>query len=638
MANYTTLVRSICESFSDDRSLTPTQYIMNAAPKIFEDYPIFDEAYRAELNKKILRHYYFREIGLETYGLWKEFLNRRMEEIMPYYNQLYASEAVKYNPLWDTDYTTTHNLKNDVARAMQRKENTSKTDIGNEDTTFNESSTENQKMVADEEYSGKEDKTWTERGTDSGNETGEENGTYSETTSGTTSGKTDSTTGVTTSGTSVEDTKSDKNTSGKADTTTAGKSDTTTSGKSDTTTSGKSDTESETGKTTSSTGKDTVKGGDTKSAEFSENGTDSSTASGTVDTTVEGESSSESSGTNTDKETQTNDLTTVTGFQGHIGETTGVNTSSDETTTSNSDRTNRYSDTPQGGLEGIESNEYLTNATLEGINAGGTTNTTGTSSTTHEADTDNQTTEKKTGTLTIDKSGSTSGKESGTTSTTTDTDTSETKSGKYNKSGSSSEEGSHNETTDKTLSGTESGTGEEHQTSSGEEHGTTSGEEHQTSSGEEHGTTSGEEHATGKTTGETSGKSDTVFGETTSGSSSGKKDGTTKTTSEKNTSSEYEKSGDEGITNSHTVDNHQTTDIINSRGNVGNRKNQYTSDFGLQGTEDNQRSENEDYWQTVVGKMGTTPYPDMIMKWRESFLNIDMMIINDLSDLFMLIW
>lgn len=62
------------------------------------DYPIFDEQYRELLNAKIVDHYRFREIGLETRPMFKFMLNRRMREIMPYYNQLYLSEKMKFDP------------------------------------------------------------------------------------------------------------------------------------------------------------------------------------------------------------------------------------------------------------------------------------------------------------------------------------------------------------------------------------------------------------------------------------------------------------------------------------------------------------------------------------------------------------
>lgn len=46
----------------------------------------------------------------------------------------------------------------------------------------------------------------------------------------------------------------------------------------------------------------------------------------------------------------------------------------------------------------------------------------------------------------------------------------------------------------------------------------------------------------------------------------------------------------------------------------------------------------EDYLESVKGKQGTQSYASMILEFRETFLNIDMMVINDLSDLFMNIW
>ena len=79
--------------------------------KIFDfSFPIFDENYRKPLCIKILKHYYTREIGEETVGLWKLRLNSRMNEIMPYYNKLYEAWAKEFNPLFDTELTREHKL------------------------------------------------------------------------------------------------------------------------------------------------------------------------------------------------------------------------------------------------------------------------------------------------------------------------------------------------------------------------------------------------------------------------------------------------------------------------------------------------------------------------------------------------
>lgn len=113
MSKYTTEVRFICESLTGHDDSTGyddiDSIIQDAIPLIFSfDFPIFDEEYRNVLCTKILRHYYTREIGLETYGLWKLKLQTKLNEIMPYYNKLYKSELYKYNPLHDVDMTTTN--------------------------------------------------------------------------------------------------------------------------------------------------------------------------------------------------------------------------------------------------------------------------------------------------------------------------------------------------------------------------------------------------------------------------------------------------------------------------------------------------------------------------------------------------
>lgn len=70
------------------------------------EYPIFDESYRVKLNKKITDHYYNREIGQETLDMFIFALKRRMNEIMPLYNQLYLSERLVIDPLRTMDIHT----------------------------------------------------------------------------------------------------------------------------------------------------------------------------------------------------------------------------------------------------------------------------------------------------------------------------------------------------------------------------------------------------------------------------------------------------------------------------------------------------------------------------------------------------
>lgn len=114
MSKYTTQVRFICETYAE---LTESvgysdidSVIEKSRDKVFDfDFPIYDESYRSVLETKILKRYYTREIGLETVALWKHFLCTRLNEIMPYYNQLYESATLEFNPFYDVDLTTDSN-------------------------------------------------------------------------------------------------------------------------------------------------------------------------------------------------------------------------------------------------------------------------------------------------------------------------------------------------------------------------------------------------------------------------------------------------------------------------------------------------------------------------------------------------
>lgn len=128
-----------------------------------KDYPIFDETYRATLNKKIIDHYYTREIGAETPALFKLWLNRKMNEIMPYYNKVYQTELIEFDPLitnkvitkhlkdnqdsHNTDNTADHNKNNTSAyttdsNGTYNRNRTNDLD-SKEDMTANEQYTEN---------------------------------------------------------------------------------------------------------------------------------------------------------------------------------------------------------------------------------------------------------------------------------------------------------------------------------------------------------------------------------------------------------------------------------------------------------------------------------------------------------------
>lgn len=156
MSKYTTEVRFICETsagLDESKGFNSIDTILtNCRANVFDfDYPIFDETYRPVLEKKILKHYYTREICAETVGLWKHFLSMRMNEIMPYYNKLYESELLQFNPLRDVDITKDHsgsankdsetNRSDSETNSKTRTDNLTRTDDFTRTDNLNETTT-----------------------------------------------------------------------------------------------------------------------------------------------------------------------------------------------------------------------------------------------------------------------------------------------------------------------------------------------------------------------------------------------------------------------------------------------------------------------------------------------------------------
>lgn len=149
MSKYTTQVRFICETaagLNESEGQTSIKHIIAAAiPSVFDfDFPIFDESYRNVLETKILKHYYTREIGLETVGLWKLKLDTKLNEIMPFYNQLYKSELLEFNPFYDVDLTRNHNLKKEETTKQDATEKGTTEKTGNIDDNTHTETNDNQ--------------------------------------------------------------------------------------------------------------------------------------------------------------------------------------------------------------------------------------------------------------------------------------------------------------------------------------------------------------------------------------------------------------------------------------------------------------------------------------------------------------
>lgn len=160
MSNFTTQVRYLCESFGGTaRGVREIDKQIHQANKtIFDfDYPIFNETYRTVLQDKIIRHYYMREIGCETFGLWQLMLCDKLNEIMPYYNQLYNSQLLEIEPLINNMSTSSTSETNTADHTF----------IGNNKLTSNGTDTTNvsESHNSHEEDTGNSQSTQTNTGT-----------------------------------------------------------------------------------------------------------------------------------------------------------------------------------------------------------------------------------------------------------------------------------------------------------------------------------------------------------------------------------------------------------------------------------------------------------------------------------------
>lgn len=110
MSKYTTTFRSLI-----DGGFVTREEIEN----IFKSYNMSDYLTQDEIDvintrgtwtpqklaKKIVDHYYLKDLGFETYAMFKHYAMIEMEEIMESKLPLIYSSAIKYDPLVNVDFT-----------------------------------------------------------------------------------------------------------------------------------------------------------------------------------------------------------------------------------------------------------------------------------------------------------------------------------------------------------------------------------------------------------------------------------------------------------------------------------------------------------------------------------------------------
>ena len=117
MATYTMPLKAIIEQPTQNRDdLTLKQRLEVGRVNLFKDidYPIFNENYRSEFETKFIRYFYNKEIGFETESLFKFELETWLQINMPYYNQLFESELLEYDPLTNIAMQFDQDLKQDT--------------------------------------------------------------------------------------------------------------------------------------------------------------------------------------------------------------------------------------------------------------------------------------------------------------------------------------------------------------------------------------------------------------------------------------------------------------------------------------------------------------------------------------------
>lgn len=116
MAKYTMELRKVCDYFTRDvveswfKSYNLTDFLTDEQIATINIQGIWN---KDKLARKIVNHYFMREIGFETPTLFKHYVMVTMEEIMEEKLPLIYSSAIKYDPLINVDFTETFERSQD---------------------------------------------------------------------------------------------------------------------------------------------------------------------------------------------------------------------------------------------------------------------------------------------------------------------------------------------------------------------------------------------------------------------------------------------------------------------------------------------------------------------------------------------
>lgn len=111
MASYTMPLREYIEMWSQDEEDKPIRDIIETGrTKLFDfDYPLFSPDYKKDFETKFIRNFYFSEIGFETEESFKFHLENWLNLNMDFWNNMFKSELIEYDPLTNTKLDSTKN-------------------------------------------------------------------------------------------------------------------------------------------------------------------------------------------------------------------------------------------------------------------------------------------------------------------------------------------------------------------------------------------------------------------------------------------------------------------------------------------------------------------------------------------------
>lgn len=109
MAYYTALLKDCCEELARQKGDYKT-IIPIARPLVFDfDYEFWNPSGKSAFEELFLKHFYMRELGIETYYYWKMRLDDKFNTILPNYNIKFKTLAKEFDPLiTDIESITIH--------------------------------------------------------------------------------------------------------------------------------------------------------------------------------------------------------------------------------------------------------------------------------------------------------------------------------------------------------------------------------------------------------------------------------------------------------------------------------------------------------------------------------------------------